>query len=94
MAWAWSQRLKPAHAKLVLMAICETTDVDGWTVIDFKNLAGMCALSPERVESIVLQLVEMGLITRDQSWRGSNQRFRGVGPRHVDPNQQALALSV
>lgn len=93
--WTWELRLEPCEAKLVLLAIANSTDPEGRTSLNFPHLAAMCCMSVKRVERVVLQLVAMDLITRDPIWKFSDGRvYRGIGPRQIDPKQRALPLFV
>ena len=74
--WAWRQDVPSASAKLVLLAIADHANGDGYCWPSMKRIAGMTGLSVRQVSNHVTKLAELGLLVKADRRRSGGQ-YRG-----------------
>lgn len=62
--WAWKQSTPSPSARLVLLALADHCDEDGFTYPTIKYLSTMCQLSPRSIQLHLTALQSAGLITK------------------------------
>lgn len=73
MSWAWKQDTGNASAKLVLLAIADHANGDGYCWPSMKRVAVMAGLSTRQVSTHVTALVERGLLVKEDRRRSRGQ---------------------
>lgn len=69
LSWAFQQDIKPAAKKLVLLALANRADEDGFCFPGYKRLAEQCSLSRRAVIDHISSLIEDGVIEKDARTR-------------------------
>lgn len=81
--WAWRQRVPSASAKLVLLALADHANGEGYCWPSMKRVADMAGISPRQVSNHITKLAELGLVVKADRRRHAGQ-YRGwsyvVGP--------------
>lgn len=99
MGLVWQLEL-PSHLKLVLLAIADHANDDGWAYPGQTSLARKCSVSPRQVRSSISQLVEAGLLEshrrgdrRTNLYRVTIQTERQSASSHSAERQAVDSLS-
>lgn len=74
--WAWRQDVPSASAKLVLIALADHANGDGYCWPSMLRIAAMTGLSQRQVSNHVTKLVELGLVVKADRRRSQGQ-YRG-----------------
>lgn len=81
--WAWRQRVPSASAKLVLLALADHANGDGYCWPSMNRIAEMTGISQRQVSNHVTTLAGLGLVAKADRRRHGGQ-YRGwsyvVGP--------------
>lgn len=76
MSWVWKQDVKPAAAKLVLLALADHANPDGYCWPSILRIAGMVGLTSRQVSTHIRSLEAKGLVERGDRRRKDGQ-YRG-----------------
>lgn len=95
LAWAWTQDVPNASAKLVLLALADHANGDGYCWPAMTRIAVMTGLSDRQVSRHVTTLAELGLVIKADRRRSAGGGFRGwtylVGPQATTGHERLVA---
>lgn len=91
MTWAWSQDCGSSGEKVVLLALADHANGDGYCWPSMERIAVMAGMTPRSVSRAITKLSERGLVVKADRRRATSGQYRGwsylVGPV---ASQQAL----
>lgn len=76
LTWAWRQDVPTPSTKLVLLALADHTNPDGYCWPSMIRIAAMSGISQRQVSSNITKLVELGLVVKADRRRNGGQ-YRG-----------------
>ena len=77
LTWAWRQETGNATSKLVLLAIADHANGDGYCWPSMLRIAAMAGVSTRQVSRHVAALAELGLVEKAERRRGAAGQYRG-----------------
>ena len=76
LAWAWKQDVPTPSTKLVLLALADHTNPDGYCWPSMIRIAAMSGISQRQVSTNITKLVDLGLVVKADRRRAGGQ-YRG-----------------
>jgi hypothetical protein len=76
LSWAWKQDVPTPSTKLVLLALADHTNPDGYCWPSMIRIAGMSGISQRQVSTNITKLVDLGLVVKADRRRAGGQ-YRG-----------------
>lgn len=85
--WAWSQKIKPATDKLILLALADRAGEEHECYPSIKRLEDDTSLNRKTIQAGIIRLIESGLVSDTGRRCGPTQRVR-VLQLHVECTQK------